>query len=72
MCGWRYGPDDQLVQEIVGLDGDSYATTATPEPDEKVGRKAGCRNIGSQLEGVPEQIVRGDECLGHFFSCVLR
>jgi hypothetical protein len=48
------------------LYGDADSASATPQANEKVGLEASLRNHGGELEGVFEEIVRGDEFFSHW------
>ena len=60
------GLDTEVVEALLHRDADGAA--AAPQPDEEIGPETGLVNIRCQLEGILQEVVRGNKSLIHCYS----
>jgi hypothetical protein len=58
--------DTEKVEAFLHSNADG--TAAAPQTDEEIGMKPRFGNVGGELKGVSEEVIRGDESFGHCFS----
>jgi hypothetical protein len=60
------GVDAQELEAF--LHRNAHSAAATPQTNEKIGLETGVGNSCGELEGISQEVVRGDESFCHCFS----